>query len=497
MNTGRPQRGLIPTDTVEGYGGRIVDLLFTGLYEYDRDGHPVPALADTLSTRDNQHFTVTLKPGWTFTDGSPVTAHSFVDAWNFGALSTNGQLLSGFYAPIDGYEDVAADPPRATTMSGLAARDDLTLTIRLRRPRNDFVTGLGFLAFKPLPAAFFAGDRVAFGARPVGNGPYLLADGAAPGRIDLVPNPSYRGPNPALNEGVSFVVYQDLETAYADLLEHRLDVLDAIPDSRLAVYRRELGERAVEQPIALNKSLAVPHGLPHFGGAEGRLRRAALSHAIDRERITRELFHETRHPAQDFTARTLPGFRADLPGGEVLRHDPQRAAALWRQADALSPWTGTLTLAYNEDGGHREWIDAVARDISTALGIAVLGRPLPTFKEVRDRVLAGTLGSAFRKGWRGDHPSLTGFLEPLFARDGAANDTGYDSPEFDRLLAAVHGAPDTARAHELAARAQTVLLRDLPVIPLWDYTNVGARGPAVEAPFKWNGLPDYARLIRT
>ncbi|SNX88539.1 oligopeptide transport system substrate-binding protein [Streptomyces sp. TLI_55] len=498
VNTGRPQRGLIPTDTIEGYGGRIVDLLFTGLYEYDADGRPCPALADTLSTPDNQHFTITLQPGRTFTDGTPVTAHDFVDTWNFGALSTNGQLLRSFYAPIDGYDDVAAEIPRATTLSGLRAVDDLTLTIRLCRPSADFATRLGFLPFKPLPRAFFTSDRSAFGALPTGNGPYRLAGPITPGsrRIDLLPNPGYRGPHSARNEGISFLLYDDLDEAYAALLDGRLDVLDAVPDSRLGTYRRDLGDRAVEKPIALNKSLAIPHDLPHFSGEEGRLRRAALSHAINRERITHQLFHNTRSPARDFTARSLPGFNPDLPGADVLLHRPRQAAELWAKADELAPWSGTLTLAYNHDGGHQEWIDAVARDITDALGIDARGLALPTFKEVRDRVLDGTLGSCFRKGWRGDYPSMISFLEPLFAQDAGANDTGYHNAEFEQWLTAANTAA-TRQAEKFLARAQTVLLHDLPVIPLWDYLAVGGHGASITAPFRWNGLPDYTQLVRT
>jgi hypothetical protein len=33
-------------------------------------------------------YRIVLNSGWTFSDGSPVTAKSFVDAWNYGALST-------------------------------------------------------------------------------------------------------------------------------------------------------------------------------------------------------------------------------------------------------------------------------------------------------------------------------------------------------------------------------------------------------------------------
>ena len=70
---------------------------------YDAAGKPSPEVAQSIETTDNVNYRITLKPGWKFTDGSPVTAHSFVDAWNYGALSTNAQLQQGFFSPIDGY----------------------------------------------------------------------------------------------------------------------------------------------------------------------------------------------------------------------------------------------------------------------------------------------------------------------------------------------------------------------------------------------------------
>src|SRR5262249_12678829 len=107
VNGGEPQNPLIPTNTNETNGGRIVDRLFAGLMSYDSDGNPSLEVAQTIESTDNVNYRITLKPGWTFTDGSPVTARSFVDAWNYGALTTNGQLQQSFFSPIEGYDDVA------------------------------------------------------------------------------------------------------------------------------------------------------------------------------------------------------------------------------------------------------------------------------------------------------------------------------------------------------------------------------------------------------
>lgn len=496
VNGAEPQNGLVPANTVEGHGTRVIDLLFTGLYHYDADGGIRPAMLESLETPDNRHYTVTLRSGWTFTDGTPVTAASYVDAWNHAAVSAHGQALRGFFAPIEGYAAVAAEPPLAQTMSGLRMLGELSFSIVLRQPDRDFPNSLGCPAAKPLPRVFFELGAERFGEHPVGNGPYRLASPSAwrHGRsLDLVPNPDYPGPDPARNDGITFVFYESLTEAYRDLRAGWLDVLDSIPDSLLPDYLRELGERAVLKPIALNNHLAIPYSLPHFSGLEGRLRRAAISRAVDRRYLARQVLHGARSPALDFTCGCTAG---PLPGEEVLCFDPLAATALWAEADELAPWSGVFELAYNESGGYDVWIGVLADQLARILGIEVALAPFPTFKSIRDRIADTTLMSAFRTGWRGDYPSAINFLGPLFSEGGGCNEVGYRSPEFEAELTAAKQAPDRHVSLGFTDRAQAVLLRDLPVIPLWDYLNAGAWGERVAVRFKWNGMPDYAGIRR-
>ena len=98
-----PQNPLLPTNTNEVGGGRIVYLLFAGLYSYAADGSVVNEVAKDITTTDNQTFTVTLNEGWTFSDGTPVTSDSFIKAWNYGALKSHAHLSSAFFEPIEGF----------------------------------------------------------------------------------------------------------------------------------------------------------------------------------------------------------------------------------------------------------------------------------------------------------------------------------------------------------------------------------------------------------
>jgi oligopeptide transport system substrate-binding protein len=502
VNAGEPQNPLIPTNTNDTNGGRIVDRLFAGLMSYDAKGAPALEVAQSIETTDDVTYRITLKPGWAFSDGSPVTAHSFVDAWNYGALSTNAQLQQSFFSPIAGFDEVAASTPTATAMSGLQVIDDHEFTVRLKGPTIDFTLRLGFSPFYPLPAAALK-DMAAFGQHPVGNGPYRLGD--EPGnpawqhnvKLDLVTNSGYHGNRVPQNKGLRFVFYANLDTAYADLLSSNLDVLDTIPPSVLPVYRRDLGDRAVTAPAAVNQTLDTPLRLPHFSGDEGRLRRLALSAAINRDQICRKIFSGARAPARDFTASSLPGYDAGIDGNTALNFDADRARRLWSQADAISKWTGPYAIAYNADGSHQEWVDAVANSIKNTLGIDAVGAPQPTFAGFRSQITGRTIGTAFRAGWQGDFPSMLEFLEPLFVTGAGADDVGYSNPRFDAAMAAAEAAPDLPQSYRLANDAQRILLQDMPVVPLWYTVAVAGRSPSVShVALTWNGLPDYEHIVK-
>lgn len=331
---GHESRGsLVPTDVDDAAGVRLVDLLFAGLVSYETDGTVTFDVAESVETSDDRNFTVRLRPDQTFSDGTPVNADSFVKTWNYGALLSNAQAGRRFFAPIEGFSET-----KDAELTGVAKVDDLTFTVRLKEPASDFVARLGCVAFFPLPEVAWK-DVKAYGRNPVGNGPYVLASLEARSRVVLTRNADYRGARAAKNEGVTFTFYNDPEAAYRDLLADSLDVLDTVPDSELATFATELGDRSFNGPAAAVHCIVVDVGIEHWRmDDEGRARRAAISRAVDREQICDTLYYGTRVPARDFTSPSLKGWTATIPGNEVLHYDRDEAVSKWAQAEAISPY---------------------------------------------------------------------------------------------------------------------------------------------------------------
>lgn len=98
----KPDTALIPANTVEVGGGNILDNVFRGLVQYNADtAAPENAVAESIESTDNTVWTIKIKPGQTFQDNTPVTADSFVKAWNWAAYGPNAQKANYFFAPIE------------------------------------------------------------------------------------------------------------------------------------------------------------------------------------------------------------------------------------------------------------------------------------------------------------------------------------------------------------------------------------------------------------
>lgn len=489
-----PQNPLIPTNTNETGGGKIIDVVFAGLVYYDAKGAPHNEMAESIETTDAQNYTIKLKADQKFSNGEPVTAKSFVDAWNYGALLSNAQLSSYFFESIEGFS-YDAD----SELTGLKVVDDTTFTVKLSQPESDFPLRLGYSAFFPMPEAAFA-DLEAFGENPIGNGPYKLAKAGAWEHnvgIDLVPSPDYTGDRVAQNGGVTLKFYESLDGAYNDLLADQLDVLDSIPDSAFGTFEKELGDRAVNQPAAIFQSFTIPQNLAHFSGEEGALRRQAISLAINRAEITDAIFQGTRTPAVDFTSPVIAGWSDSIPGAEVLKYDPEKAKKLWADADAISPFEGTFTIGVNTDGGHQVWAEAVTNGLKNTLGIAAEVKPYAIFADLRKEVTDRTITGAFRSGWQADYPSLFNFLGPIYGTGAGSNDGDYSSPEVDALLKEGLAATSIDDANKIFQQAQEILFTDLPAIPLW-YSNVtGGSSTLVDnVELDWHSVPLYYEITK-
>jgi oligopeptide transport system substrate-binding protein len=466
-----PSNPLVPGNTTEVGGIAVLGALFRGLIEYDaRTAEPRNAVAESISSPDSTVWTIRLGPRWTFHDGTPVTAHSFVDAWNYTAYSPNRMVGAGYLSRIKGFRDVnnatpddrqPITPPATDRMSGLRVIDDKTFTVTLSEPFSEFGVQLGYAAFYPLPRSFFT-DRAAFEAHPIGNGPFRF-NSWTPGKNLVVRRfDEFAGARRPSIGGVEFRFYTDLDQAYADVVADRLDYLSFTPwtSTRNDQYKKDLPEsRRVGYKYLGYQAIAFPMFDQRY--ADPRLRQA-ISMAIDRSAMIKQVFQGARTPADGLVAPSVQG-HLDNQCGELCTYQPQKAKQLFE----ASGFSGPIQLTSNIDSGNQEWMQVTCQSIQNTLGRQCVFQPQTTLGKFRTALNKGSITSIYRSAWVADYPSIENFLNPLFRTGAAANVGRYSNPAVDTLLAQADAAPTQEQGQAHYQQAERLILQDMPTIPIW------------------------------
>ncbi|GAA1236244.1 ABC transporter substrate-binding protein [Janibacter melonis] len=482
-----PQNPLVPGNTNETCGGNILDAVTAKLVHYNPEtAEPENDLAESIETEDNQTFTVKLKEGRKFSDGTDVTAKSFVDAWNWNRAGKNATLSSYFFDVIDGAADMdcgtkkekdkesgemvdvpdcEGSPAKADEMSGLKVVDDTTFTIKTTEKVSNLPVRLGYTAFAPLPESFFEDDGKAFGDKPVGAGPYMVKTYDKGQQVVLEKNPEYTGDFAGNADEVTFKFYQDTDAAYKDVQAGTLDILDQLPTSALAgkKYEGDLPDRTEQKATGVFQSISFPSPKADKTFEDNLELRKAISMAIDRDTIIDKIFAGTRQPATGWVSPAVDGYKEGACG-DACTYDKAKAKEMFDQAGG---YDGTITISYNADGDHKAWVDATCSSITDALGVKCVGKSYPDFATMRALVTDKKMKGLFRTGWQMDYPSIENFLAPLYGTGAGSNDGDYSSEKFDTLLKEAAAGEDAEAANTKYQEAEAELANGFPVIPLW------------------------------
>ncbi len=505
---------LQPANTNESEGSAVLAALFTGLIESD----PVTSeptftgVAESITSDDGGlTWNVALREGWTFHDGTPVNASSFVDAWNYAAYGPNAAQVSGFMAPIAGYADLqcgtvtqtnddgedeeVADcegaPPAADALSGLEVVDDLNFTVTLNEAESFFPQRLVYTAYYPAPQAFFD-DPAAFNEQPIGNGPFMM-DGAWEHdvRIMTTAYPDYAGENAAQIEGLEFRIYEDVNTAINDLEAGNLDIVDAVVAERLDEVKGIVPNFGESPSSSINYI-----GLPSYVGYLEDVRiRQALSMAIDREAlVSSPIFNGTRQAAHNLLSPVIPGYEDDVC--PAWNYDPEGAKALWDEAGGI---TEPITFWFNSGAGHDQWVEAVVNFWAQNLGLDVASVSFEQldFADYLPKIDGREITGPFRLGWGMDYPHPQNYLQLLldsrFAAPVGSNSSIYENPDFDAKIDEANAQTDINDALPLYQEAAEIACNDVPVIPMFYGLNQYAWNDTVDNVY----VDAFSRVVYT
>ena len=451
-------QNLEPGNSSEVCGSKILDQLFTPLTAVDYDTfEAIPGVATEWETEDQITWTFTLGEDWTFHNGDPVTAQSFVDSWNWVVDPDNGQQNASFHDKFLGYEDVIEGD--AEEMEGVRAVDEYTLELELSEPFSPLPLMFSYTGFYPMPEEAFE-DMNAFQDAPIGNGRYQMdGEWVRDQEVNMDRFEDWAGEEPGLPERIEWRIYNEVETAYLDAQAGELDILEQAPPNRLAQVEADFGENTAAFETSSFTYMGFPLYQEEFQDVDVR---HAMSMAIDRDEIIENIFDGSLVAASNIIPPMLPQ-ASDDACGEWCEFDPDAAAELYEEADGPSE----LTIYFNSGAGHEDWTESVANQWQQNLGVESVNFESLEFAQYLDLHDDQEITGPYRLGWVLSYPSPQYAMEPIYTTGQSSNYATYSNDEFDDLISGANAEGDMDAADQMYQDAEGILLEEMPVIPMW------------------------------
>ena len=448
---------------------RLATALFEGLVtQHPQTLEPVPGVAERWEVSpDGITYTFHLRKDAKWSDGKPLTTRDFVESWKRALLPETASQYAYMLYPIAGAEAFNKGPNKGKEWDkvGVAAKDDHTLVVTLASPCAYFLDLAAFETLMPVPMEVVAkhGDRWSRAENIVCNGPFKVKEWSPRQKIVFEKNPHYWDRDFVKLEQVVALPFEDLETAYKLFQQGQCDWNTAVPAAKILEIKR----------------LPEYYAFPYLGSYFYRVNvtkpplddvrvRKALSLALDREVITRDVLKAGQIPATWFCP-ALPGY--EPPKG--LAADRQAARKLLAEAGygpGGKPFP-PLELLYNTNEAHKQVAEVLVQQWKEALGISVSLRNTEWKVYLND--VQNLAYNVARAGWIGDYTDPNTFLD-MFVTGGGNNQTGWSNARYDQLIADAAKEVDRAKRAALLQQAEKILVEEeLPIIPIYIYVNQG------------------------
>jgi oligopeptide transport system substrate-binding protein len=449
----------------------LVRQVFEPLLRLDAQLMPQPAAAESYEVSpDGTVYTFHLRPDGRWSDGQRVTAQQFEYAWKRLLDPTLTAEYAQFFvdAGIVGADDYHAGRSPNSDGVGVRAIDDATLEIRLNQPFGPLPQLAAMWVVSPLRQDVISANLDGWAGDPatyIGNGPFMLSEWVHQDHITLVQNPNYAAhgvwPAPGLTR-VTVRMATSVQADYAAFVNGERDWA-VVPDAELNAVLNDPDQVHQAQAytdlttfwVQLNSSRAPLNNV---------IVRRALAKALDRKAIVRDLTAGVSVPITSVLPPGMPGHQPGL--GAELDFDPEGARTLLGQA-GFAGGRGFPRLMFSYPSGaanqrRADYLSARWREI-LGIDVALSGQTNAAYQQaLHDRAYDMAFG-----GWAADYPDPQDWFAPVFGCSGAYNYYAYCSSAFDQLVARGDMSPVLADRLTYYGQAQTQLLRDAPVIPLF------------------------------
>lgn len=424
---------------------------YRGLAFYGPNAEPQLDMAEKMDlSADGLTYTFTLKPGIKFHHGRVVTAQDFKWTLERSSSKALASWVQGFLGSVVGHAEFVAGT--AKEISGIVAKDPLTLVLTLTKPD---VTILGVLAIPPfyvLPKEEVErlGDK--FPQSPVGTGPYKLKNWDTGQRIvtmERFADYHYKGDLPYLDEiQYRYEVTDDI--AYLSVSKNESDLTLAVP-AAVVVQIKTNPEKSARfkqwDSYAINW-WTFDLSQPPFNDVRVR---QAFNYAFNKERTAALGFN----PTGRFLPPGMLGYDKSL---EAYPYNPDKARALLKEA-GVSNLKMVLPVFSADNARLAQLLQQDLKEVGVTLTLEQ--NPQTPFD------IGAKLPGKYRLWamlWGMGLPDPSELAASLYGTGTSTNFNGYTNPALDKLAAAALSEPDRSKRGGMYGEIEKLLIKDAPYL---------------------------------
>ncbi|RIO50168.1 peptide ABC transporter substrate-binding protein [Staphylococcus hominis] len=457
---------------------------FEGLYSIDKNDKVTLGVAKETPQKSNggKTLTINLRKDAKWSNGDPVTAHDFVYAWRKVVDPKTASEFAYIMSDIKN-ADLVNTGKKPLNSLGIKALNKYKLQIDLERPVPYINELLALSTFYPQDAKIAKKYDKKYGTnavRAVYNGPFKVTNWQVEDKIQLVKNNQYWDKKNVKLDKVNYKVLKD-QQAGASLYDTNSIDDTIITSEQVDKYKgsKELNYRLTAGTFYIKMNEKT---VPEFKNKNLRL---AIAQAINKKGYVKTVLNDGSLASNNFTgigtAKTPDGKDFASTVESPLKYNPKVAKQNWEKAKKeLGKKEFAFTMNTQDTPASKIAAEYIKSQIESNLpGVTLKIKQMP-FKQKTTLELANNYEATY-SGWNPDYPDPTVFLETM-TKDNAQNNTDWDNKEYNRLLKESNSSllHETEKRNEALQRAESILLHDAPVAPVYQKGEAHLTNPQVK-----------------
>jgi len=465
----------------------VLDHIFEGLFKKSPDGKIVPGMAKDFKLADDQiTYTFTLRDDIKWSNGDNITAKDFEYSWK---RALNPELAAEYayqFYYLKGAEAYNTGKGSIDDV-GVKAIDDKTLEVVLASPTAYFLELTSFYTYYPVNQKIveanpdWAKDPKTY----VSNGPFKLTEWVHNAKIVIMKNENYYDAAKVKLGGIDFAILTDENTAWQKYEGGEFDFLTPLPQAVVAQLKAQNNPDLIIGGDVATYYYNFNSKIKPFDNLKIR---KALAMSIDRQTIVDKIAQGGQIPAEGVVPfGMLDENNKDYreAAGKLVEYNVEEANKLFQEGLTETGFKAEdfsqFTILYNTSEGHKKIAQAIQEMWRQNLGIEVQLENVD-FQVKLDREKAGDFQIS-RAGWIGDYVDPMTFVD-LWETSSSFNDAKFSNSKYDELVATAKGTTDQKVRMEAMREAEKILMDNMPVMPIYFYTQPYAQKSYVTGVYK-------------